>query len=66
MSKTKSRGGKDSVPYAYFERKLSWLKREQGNYDEARELMDSFDLSGLPFVLKLDRDGTVLEKYVEF
>lgn len=36
------------------------------HYDEARELMDSFDLSGLPFVLKLDRDGTVLEKYVEF
>lgn len=36
------------------------------HYDEARELMDTFDLSGLPFVLKLDRDGTVLEKYVEF
>ena len=35
------------------------------HYDEARELMDSFDLSGLPFVLELSKDGTVLRKYVE-
>mgnify|MGYP002623477809 CR=1 FL=1 len=31
----------------------------------AMELLDSFDLSALPFVLELDREGTVLRRYVD-
>ena len=33
--------------------------------DEAIELLDRFDLSGMPFVLELDAQGTVLRKYVD-
>lgn len=29
------------------------------------QLLDSFDLSALPFVIQLDRDGTVLHRYVQ-
>ena len=35
------------------------------DYDKARELLDNFDLSGLPFVLELDKKGTVVHKYVD-
>jgi len=34
--------------------------------DKATELLDSFDLSVLPFVLELAPDGTVLRRYVSF
>jgi len=33
--------------------------------DEARLLLDTFDLSGLPFVVQLDPAGTVLHRYLE-
>lgn len=35
------------------------------HYDEARTLLDTFDLSGLPFVVELDKKGTVVHKYVD-
>ena len=31
----------------------------------AKTLLDTFDLSVLPFVLQLDRDGTILHRYVQ-
>ena len=33
--------------------------------DKANEMLDSFDLSVLPFVLQLDRKGTVRHRYVQ-
>ena len=33
--------------------------------DKANELLDNFDLSVLPFVLQLDRKGTVRHRYVQ-
>ena len=33
--------------------------------DEARQLLDSFDLSGLPYVMQLGPGGVVLHKYLE-
>lgn len=33
--------------------------------DLASQLLDTFDLSVLPFVLELDREGTVLRRYVQ-
>lgn len=33
--------------------------------DESRALLDTFDLTAMPKVLELDRDGTVLRRYVE-
>ena len=33
--------------------------------DEARLLLDTFDLSALPFVVRLDRGGVVLHRYLE-
>jgi thiol-disulfide isomerase/thioredoxin len=32
----------------------------------ASRLMDSFDLSSLPFIIRTDRSGTVLNRYVSF
>ena len=32
---------------------------------EARELLDTFDLSGLPYVLQLGRGGTIVHRYLE-
>ena len=32
--------------------------------EQARQLLDSFDLSGMPFVIQLDKKGTVLHRYV--
>ena len=34
-------------------------------YDEARVLLDTFDLAGFPFIMELDKNGTVVHKYVE-
>ncbi len=36
-----------------------------GGPDTAALLLESFDLSTLPFVLELDKDGTVLRRYVQ-
>ena len=33
--------------------------------EEARLMLDTFDLSGMPFVLQLDRRGTVLHRYLK-
>ena len=33
--------------------------------DEARRLLDTFDLSGLPYVTQLGPDGVVLHRYLE-
>ena len=33
--------------------------------DEARQLLDTFDLSGMPFVLQLDKKGMVQHRYVK-
>ena len=33
--------------------------------DEARLLLDTFDLSGLPYVMQLGPGGVVLHKYLE-
>ena len=33
--------------------------------EEARLMLDTFDLSGMPFVLQLDRKGVVLHRYVK-
>jgi hypothetical protein len=33
--------------------------------DEARQLLDTFDLSGLPYVMQLGPGGVVLHKYLE-
>ena len=41
MSKIENRGETDTVSYAYFELDLSWLRRAQGNYNEAYELANS-------------------------
>ena len=37
----------------------------QENPAKANQLLDSFDLSVLPFVVQLDRKGTVLHRYVQ-
>jgi thiol-disulfide isomerase/thioredoxin len=37
----------------------------ENDMDKAVELLDSFDLSALPFVLELAPDGTVLRRYVQ-
>lgn len=34
--------------------------------EEAVVLLDTFDLSGLPFIIELDARGTILHKYVDF
>ncbi|MBR1706690.1 MAG: thioredoxin family protein [Bacteroidales bacterium] len=34
--------------------------------EEAHVLLDTFDLSALPFVMEIDKDGTVLHKYIDF
>ncbi|MBR1646707.1 MAG: tetratricopeptide repeat-containing protein, partial [Selenomonadaceae bacterium] len=41
MNKIESLDATDTAAYAYFEQKLSWLKRAQGNYDESRKLANS-------------------------
>ena len=33
--------------------------------DKATELLDSFDLSVMPFVLQMDSKGIILHKYVQ-
>ena len=33
--------------------------------DESRQLLDAFDLSGLPYVLQLGPGGVVQHKYLE-
>ena len=33
--------------------------------DESRQLLDTFDLSGLPYVMQLGPDGVVQHKYLE-
>ena len=33
--------------------------------DEAHSLLDTFDLSGLPYVIQLGPGGTVAHRYVE-
>ena len=33
--------------------------------EKALELLDAFDLSALPFVLELDREGVVRRRYVD-
>ena len=33
--------------------------------EEARQLLDSFDLSGLPYVMQLGSGGVVQHKYLE-
>lgn len=44
MNKLENLGATDSVSYAYFERRLSALRQEQGNFDEARKLaMSSYE-----------------------
>ena len=34
--------------------------------DEARLLLDTFDLSGLPYVMRLGPGGVVMHRYLEF
>lgn len=34
------------------------------NQEEARQMMESFDLSGLPFILEINRKGIILGKYL--
>ena len=33
--------------------------------EKARELLDTFDLTGMPFVLEMDRRGVILHRYVQ-
>jgi hypothetical protein len=33
--------------------------------DEAKAALDAFDLSALPFIVRVDKEGTVLEKYLD-
>ena len=47
-------------------RKILFVSVSADEQPNLEELLDKFDLTSLPFVLRIGRHGEVLERYVDF